>query len=787
MGERGDAVVVLVDMAHRDPDRHAGTLSFALVPGQRAPDWSGDWICRPLPTDAHDAHRPAAHLRTEFVIDGEVAAAAVHATAGGIYELWLNGARVGTDRLAPGWTDYRHRVRAQAYDIRALLRPGTNCVGAIVMDGWYAGYVGWDRIREHYGRTPVVKAEVVVDLTDGRVVRVVTGTHWRTAAGPIRSGDLLDGELYDARYELGDWTVPGYDDSSWDLAWPDPGPAGVIVPMPCEPVRVIDEVRPVSVTAGRPGSRIVDLGEEIVGWPRLTVDAPAGSIVRLRCAEALDDAGELYTANLRAAACTDTFISAGQPAVWEPRSTYRGFRYVEVTGPPDATIDGVVAHTDARLTGDFSCSSADLTELWSAVRRTVRANLVSIPTDCPQRDERLGWMDVEVTMQTASYLFDLGDFYAAWLADVRSGQCDAGAFGDVAPRLSHTRDAAAGWGDAGVAVPWGLWEWYGDRRVLTENLDAMARWPQWIAAQNPDGVWRHGRGNDYGDWLAVVESDKQLFATAWWARSCDLVARAATLLERPDVAGPAAELGRRVRSGFAREAATVAPTQTLLLLAREFGLEPWAGRADLLLADVEANGLTVGFQGVRHLLPALTALGRADLAYALALREDQPSWLAMLRLGATTIWERWDSRTPAGFANPFMNSLCHIALGTVATWLHATVGGLARDPDVVGWRRALVAPEPGGSVTWAKTSYDSRHGRYAVEWVLVGDVLDVQVEVPPECEARVRIPGELDAPVPGLRSDGAGTGGMLPAGQHRLAVRQTTADGGSTAAAPGRK
>ncbi|MDX6199491.1 MAG: alpha-L-rhamnosidase [Actinomycetota bacterium] len=750
------------------------------MPGQRVPDWSGEWICRPLPTDAHDAHRPAAHLRTEFDVDGDVVDGWVHATAGGIYELWLNGQRIGDERFAPGWTDYRHRVRAQTHDVAGLLRPGANCIGAIVMDGWYAGYVGWDRLREHYGRTPVVKVELVVQLADGREVRVVSDTSWRTAAGPIRAGDLLDGERYDARYELGAWSEPGYDDSGWDLAWPDPGPSGAIVPTPCEPVRVVGEVPAVSVVPGRPGSRIVDLGEEVVGWPRLTVDAPAGTVVRLRCAEALDDAGELYTENLRAAACTDTFISRGVPAVWEPRSTYRGFRYVEITGAPDATVTGVVAHTDARPTGDFACSSADLTELWEMVRRTVRANLVSIPTDCPQRDERLGWMDVEVTMRTTSYLFDLGDFYAAWLADVRSGQSAQGAFGDIAPRLSHTLDAAAGWGDAGVAVPWGLWEWYGDRSVLEDNLDAMARWPQWIASQNPDGVWRNGRGNDYGDWLAVVESDKQVFATAWWARSCDLVARAASVLDRPDVAEPAAALGNRVRAAFAVEAASAPPTQTLLLLAREFGLAPWADRGDLLVADVEANGLTVGFQGVRHLLPALTALGRSDLAYALALREEQPGWLAMQRLGATTMWERWDSRTPdGGFANPFMNSLCHVALGTVASWLYATVGGLSRDPEAVGWRRALVAPEPGGGITWGRTSYDSRLGRYAVDWSLDGDVLEVRVEVPTGGEASVRLRGEPVSPVDGLRCTDGVTDGLLPPGDHRVVVRQAMTVGGA--------
>ena len=736
--------------------------------------WSADWICRPLPTDAHDAHRPAAHVRTEFGLDAAVRSARLHATAGGLYELWLNGTRVGADRLAPGWTDYRHRVRSRTHDVTALLRVGGNALGAVVMDGWYAGYVGWDHLREHYGRTPVVRVELVVDLVDGTQVRLLSGPHWRGAFGPIRSGDLLQGELYDARYELGAWTEPGYDDSGWEPAWPDPGPAGAVVGTPCEPVRVVGLVEPASVRPGRPGSRIVDLGEHVVGWPRLTVDAPAGTVSRLRCAEALEADGELYTANLRGAACTDTYVSAGEPQVWEPRSTYRGFRYVELTGPGE--VVGVVAHSDLRATGEFACSSADLTELWAAVRRTVRANLVGLPTDCPQRDERLGWMDAEVTLGTAAYLYDVGDMYASWLADVRSGQSADGAYPDLAPRLSHTKDGAPGWGDGGVTLPWGLWEWYGDRQVLHDNVEAAARWPHWVARQNPDGVWRHGRGNDYGDWLAVVETDKTLLATTWWARSCDLAARMAEEVGRADLAEPLRALEQRVRVGFAGLVGGVEPTQTGLLLARAIGL-PWPGADEALVVDVEARGLTTGFHGVRHLLPALTELGRADLAYRLALTEEQPGWLAMLRLGATTIWERWDSRTPEGFANPYMNSLCHVALGTVATWLHATVGGLTRDPAAVGWRRALVAPVPGGGVTSASTSYDSRRGRYAVAWELAEDVLTVRVEIPVAGEARVRLDGALVQPVPGLRTKSGITDGLLAPGTWTVRVRQDSGAG----------
>jgi len=756
-----------------DDGRSASSVPAVFEQGLAT--WSGDWICRPVPADAHDGNRPAALLRTGFRLASAVARARLHVTAGGLYEPWLNGARVGTDCLAPGWTDYRSRIRARTHDVTDLLQPGDNSLGVVVMDGWYAGYVGWDHLREHYGRTPVAKVELVVDLVRGEQIRVVSGPHWKGCHGPVRSGDLLGGEIYDARYEQPGWTQAGFDDSQWEHAWPDPGPAGAIVGTSCEPVRVMGEVAPVAISSGRPGSRIFDLGEQIVGWPRLTVTADPGTTVRLRCAEALDAAGELWTANLRGAACTDTYIagaSGGQ--AWEPRSTYRGFRYVEVTGPSDAEVTGVVAHSDIRPTGDFSCSSPDLTALWEAVRRTVRANLVSLPTDCPQRDERLGWLaDAEVTLETASYFFDIGPLFAGWLADLRSGQSPAGAFPDVAPRLAHTGDGAPGWGDAGVAVPWGLWRWYGDRQVLADNIEAMARWPQWIASANPDGVWRHGRGRDYGDWLSPVETPKQLLATAWWARSCELVAASAGVLGRDDLRARAQNLLATVRAGYAREWVDLdcSPQQTGLLLGLAFGLLPDVDAARRrLVADVEEHGMTTGFQGVRHLLPQLTAAGRTDLAYAVALSEGSPGWLGMLRQGATSIWERWDAQT----ADPFLNSRCHAALGTIATWLHATVGGLTRHPGLVGWRRALVEPQPGGGVDWAQTTYDSRLGVYAVEWELADQVLEVYVEVPVGGEALVRVAGELAAPVAGLRTYLGRTTGLLPAGQWTVRIKQET-------------
>jgi alpha-L-rhamnosidase len=713
-------------------------------------DWAGStWICLPPPTDAHDGHRPCAHVRTVVDLPAAPVAARLHVTGGGLVEPWLNGAQVGDDRLAPGWTDYAQRVRCRSFDVTAALTAGRSAVGAVIGDGWYAGRIGWDGGRAHYGRVPVARLLLVVHLADGSVVRIGSDETWRARCGPVRAGDLLAGERYDARDALPGWAEAAYDDSGWERAWPDAGPAGALVATTCEPVRVLREV-PGQARAGRPGSWLVDLGEVIGGWPRLMVRGEPGRIVRLRCAEALEGDGSLHTANLRGAQCTDEVVLAGGELTWEPWTTYRGFRYVEVTGAQPVAVAGVVAATDARPTGDFSCSSALLTSIWDNVRRTVRANTIGLPTDCIQRDERLGWLDdADNGFGAMTYLFDLGEFWAAWLQEVRGAQSVEGAFPDVAPRLVHLAEGAPGWGDAGVLLPWSLWQWFADRRVLEESLVSMARWPRWVLAANPDLRWRERRGHDFGDWLAPGQSaPKDVVAQAFWARSSAVAAAAARVVGRPDRA--LEQLAAGVREAFVADHVDACGrvangTQTAQLLALAFDLLPAAlrrGAERQLVASVEADGLRTGFLGTRHLLPALTAAGRVDLAYALALSESPPSWVHMVRSGATTVWERWDGWTiEDGFANPYMNSLCHVSLGSVAEWLHATVGGLARDPSVPGWTRAVVRPLPGGGVTAGRTSYDSRSGPWSVEWELDRERLRLEVEVPVGCAATVHVSG----------------------------------------------
>ena len=716
-------------------------------------DWTGTWICLPPPMDAHDANRPCVHVRTAIDLPSNVESARLHVTAGGLIQPWLNGERVADDCLAPGWTDYAQRIRCRSFDVTSRLRPGRNAVGAVIGDGWYAGRIGWEGERGHYGRIPVGRMELVAHLGDGGVMRIGTDHTWKARFGPVRAGDLLGGEVYDGRDALGDWMDVSYDDGDWEFAWPDTGPQGALVATPFEPVRVVEEF-PSRITPSRPGSWLADAGEVVAGWPRLTVRGESGQIVRMRCAEVLDEQGQPYTANLRGAQCTDTVTLAGGELTYEPWSTFRGFRYVEVTGGEPVALDAVAVTTGARGTGEFACSSELLNDIWNAAARTARNLRIGLPTDCVQRDERLGWLaDADIGFATANYMADLGSFYAGWLQEVRGAQSEDGAFPDVAPRLVRTDDGAPGWGDAGVLVPWALWQWYADRTVLEESVGSMAAWPRWILAANPDRRWRERRGADFGDWLAPGESaPKEVIAQAYWARSTALAAAAARTVGRPDheLEKVAAQLRDAFVSDFVDPTGRVAgSSQTGQLLALAFDLLPDELRDParrLLVTDVAANGLATGFLGTRHLLPTLTAAGEVELAYRVALAEEPPGWGHMVRSGATTIWERWDSWTPeGGFANPYMNSFCHSSFGTVAEWLHATVGGLSRDPSRPGWTRAIVRPQPGSGVSWGRTSYDSRIGKWAVDWSLEDQRLTVELEVPCGGEATVYLPGDAAA------------------------------------------
>jgi alpha-L-rhamnosidase len=726
------------------------------------------------------AMRPAPYFRRVFSLDGEIGSARLYATALGIYQFWLNGDRVGDSALAPGWTDYGQRLLYQTYDVTELLVEGDNAMGAIVADGWACGFYGFDakRAGAHYSSDPRLLAQLVVTLTDGREHRFVTDDRWASTVGGTVHADLLMGERRDGLREPRGWDRPGYDARSWQgVTCRERGP----VPLradPGPPVRVSEEVPAQSVGRAPGGELIVDFGQNLAGWARLNIDEPAGTVVRVRHGEVLSEDGSLYVYNLRTARQTDIFTTAGGREVLEPRFTFHGFRYAEISGltgdlaPGDATA--CVVHSDTPRTGSFECSSSAVNRLYANIDWGQRSNFISIPTDCPQRDERLGWLgDAQVFVRTAAYNRDVASFFSKWLDDVTDAQLPSGAFSDFAPRLGHDWGGAPAWADAGVIVPWTIYKMYGDRGVLERNFAFMEAWARFLAANNPDKLWTQQLGNNYGDWLAPKAdlTPRHLLATAYWAYDATLMAEIASAIGRWREAAEYQQLARQVREAFNR--AYVRPggrlwpeTQTAYVLALHMGLVPDEVRAEAAAHLVEAIAredwhLSTGFVGVGYLLPVLSSNGYSDVAYRLLEQRSFPSWQYSIDRGATTIWERWDGWTEEnGFQTPEMNSFNHYSLGSVGEWLYRFVLGIELAPGAVGFDRVVIRPHPGGSLSYARGSFASVRGKISTAWARDRGRFTLDVELPPNVQASVRVPSAR----PGEVVDGHGRGPAAVAG-----------------------
>ncbi|MEU9187263.1 alpha-L-rhamnosidase [Streptomyces sp. NPDC048484] len=697
----------------------------------------------------------ANQLRHEFELPRKkVSRARLYATALGLYEAHLNGRRVGRDQLAPGWTDYRERVQYQTYDVTSLVRSGANAIGAYVAPGWYAGNVGMFGPHQ-YGKRPALLAQLEVEYTDGTRERVTSGPDWRAASGPIVSADLLSGESYDARKETSRWTSPGFDDRAWlDVvrAAGDAAPP-LIVAQVDGPVRVAKELPVKKVTEPKPGVFVFDLGQNMVGSVRLRVSGAAGTTVRLRHAEVLNPDGTLYTANLRTAAATDTYTLKGRgEETYEPRFTFHGFRYVEVTGfpgtPSARALTGRVMHTSAPFTFDFETDVPMLNTLHDNITWGQRGNFLSIPTDTPARDERLGWTgDINVFAPTAAYTMESARFLTKWLVDLRDGQTAEGAFTDVAPMVGTVGNGVAGWGDAGVTVPWSLYQAYGDRQVLQDAWPSVQAWLKYLEKNSAD-LLRPASG--YGDWLNISdETPKDVVATAYFAHSADLAARFAKELDKDSA--PYTGLFERIRAAFQKAYVTAdgrvkGDTQTAYVLALSMDLLPSELRkaaADRLVALIEAKDwhLSTGFLGTPRLLPVLTDTGHTDVAYRLLVQRSFPSWGYQIDKGATTMWERWDSIRPDGsFQTPDMNSFNHYAYGSVGEWMYTNIAGIA--PGRPGYREIVVRPRPGGGVTSARASFASVHGPVSTQWRQRSRGFVLKCSVPPNTTAEVWIPAD---------------------------------------------
>ncbi len=749
----------------------------------RTDGWHASWIGQngarervtppdlPGPVDAvARTLTPAPYLRLAFAVDKPVASARLYATALGLYEARLNGRRVGDRFLTPGWTDYTQRILYQTYDVTGLLAQGENILAAILAHGWYAGFVGFDakRAGAHYGTAPELLAQLLITHSDGSREWVVTNEQWTSSAGAIRHADLLMGERHDLALEPSGWDRPGFDDSGWRRARRRERDSTPLVADPGPPIRVTEEIAPRSIAAHDQGQHIIDFGQNLTGWLRIRTDAPAGACIRIRHGEVLAADGTLYTENLRTARQTDEFTTGGGPEVLEPRFTLHGFRYAEISGLPgdigQADITARVVHSDIPAAGQFESSQPWLDRLFANIDWGQRGNFISVPTDCPQRDERLGWLgDAQVFARTACYNRDVAAFFAKWLDDVADAQLDSGAFADLAPRLDLRNVRGAGapaWGDAGVIVPWTVWKMYGDTGVLHRHLGAMTAWMDFLERTNPDYLRTRKLGNSYNDWLSPGDDDTphELLATAYWAHDAALMAEIADATGRADDAAGYRALRSKVRSAFAdafvgADGQVTSETQTAYVLALHMNLIPdelRAAAADRLVAAVLAAGwhLTTGYGGVGHLLPVLSSTGHTEIAYRLLEQGSVPSWRYMVEAGATTMWERWDGWTAErGFQSPWMNSFNHFAFGSIGEWLYRFLLGIDQEPGTAGFGQLLLRPHPGWSLEWARGTYRSIRGPISTTWRRSGDWFTFQVELPPNASASVHIPSGQAAEV----------------------------------------
>ena len=746
-------------------------------------DWTASWIglgavrenftppSRPgKPDPVASALRPAPYLRHSFNLTGPVASARLHVTALGLYEARLNGQRVGDAFLTPGWTDYDQRVLYQSYDVTGLLRAGENVLGAILGDGWYSGFVGFDakRAGAHYGPAPELLAQLEITLEEGTAVRVVSDGRWQGRFAAVTHADLLMGERHDLRLEPHGWDSPGFDEAVPDGAGPDgagwravgvrPRDGRLLAADPGVPVRVTQEVAPVTITRTAGGDSVIDFGQNLTGWVSVRASGPAGTTVGVRHAEVLDASGRLYTDNLRTARQADEYVLAGGPAVLEPRFTVHGFRYAEVCGYPGELGPGdVVArvvHSDIPAAGSFASDQAWLDQLLRNIDWGQRGNFISIPTDCPQRDERLGWLgDAQIFARTASYNRDVAAFFAKWLDDVADAQLPSGAFPDIAPRLNFPGAGAPAWGDAGVIVPWTIWKMYADRGVARRHFGAMTAWMDFVARGNSGYLRTRDLGHNYNDWLAPVSDDtpRELLATAYWAYDAALMAELADATGRAEEAAGYRELRAKIGSAFADEFVSTdgrvaSGTQTAYVLGLHMGLIPddlVVTAAGHLVDAVRAADwhLTTGFVGVGYLLPVLSATGHTDVAYRLLAQRTFPSWRYMIDRGATTIWERWDGWSQEhGFQSAWMNSFNHYSLGSVGEWLYRFVLGIDQAPESAGFRRLLLRPHPGGGLDRVTGGYQSARGLIRVGWERSGGRFTYRVDVPPNTTASVHVP-----------------------------------------------
>jgi alpha-L-rhamnosidase len=733
-----------------------------------SPEWKAKWI--EIESDTSRT-MPAPHFRKEFKTAKKIESARLYVTSHGYYEVHLNGKKVGDQVLTPGWTSYHKRLQYQVFDVTRMLSEGNNAIGAVLGNGWYRGPLAWGNNWGIYGKTLGLLLQLKIKYTDGTESLIATDESWKALSdGAIRINGIYFGETFDATRLLTGWDLSGYDDKKWMKVSIGNYDNSILIASEGAQIKRIQEIKPIRIFRTPKGKLIADMGQNMVGWLRLKVTGPKGTVVTLRHAEVMDKYGEFYTTNLRAAKCELNYTLAGKgEEIYEPRFTFMGFRFVEVTGFPGElktdNLTGIVIHSDMPVTGAFECSNPLLNQLQHNIQWGQKSNFVDVPTDCPQRDERLGWTgDAQAFCRTAAFNMDVSAFFTKWLKDVATDQRPGGEVPDVIPDVLNPQGSSviqpsAGWGDVSVIAPWTMYLVYGDRKLLRTQYPSMKAWVDYMKKQSGnDYIW-HG-GSKYGDWLFYHPpvnnhpepdgyTEHDFIATAYYAYSTSILVAAARELGNTADEIQYSAIFKKIKEAFINEYVTNAgrvgtDSQTSYVLALMFDLLPEnlrAKSAAFLVNDIRSrnNHISTGFLGTIYLCHVLTGCGYTDVAYDLLLQETYPSWLYPVKMGATTIWERWDGqKTDSTFQDPGMNSFNHYAYGAIGDWMYRVAAGI--ETKGPGYKHIVIQPHPTDKLSYSKASFESSYGKIISGWERKGSMLTVNVSIPANTVATIVLP-----------------------------------------------
>ena len=731
-----------------------------------ATDWQAKWI---TPGYAEDTiNRPSPILRKQFILNKKIRSATAYITAHGMYEAQINGHRVGDAYLTPGWTSYKKRLQYQTYDITSLLNHGNNTVGATLGSGWYRGVIGFSDKRNVYGKDIALLLQINITYDDGSTAVIGSDESWKSSTGEIRYSEIYNGETIDHNKNQTGWATAGFDDSKWSGVHVQDYSKDILLATYNEPVTKHETFKPVRIFKTPKNERVIDFGQNLVGWVILKVHGKAGDTLKVSHAEVLDKAGNFYTENLRAAKAQDIYVLKGDgDETFEPHFTFHGFQFIRIEGrlADQVTADDVRAvalYSDMKPTGTFSTSNALINQLQHNIQWGQKGNFLDVPTDCPQRDERLGWTgDAQVFSRTATFNMGVNDFFGKWLRDVAADQGTIGAVPFVLPNCLGGITPSTGWADVSTVVPWNVYLAYGDKRILQTQYPSMKAWVNYMQAQSKGDLWN--TGFHFGDWLfysidddtdgSSAITDKYFIAQCFYAHSTQLLIDAAKALGKQDDVNTYTTLLKRIKDAFLKEYVTangrlVSGTQTAYTLALNFDLLPEELRAQAAKRLVDNiigydNHLTTGFLGTPYLCHVLTRFGYNNVAYRLLLQDTYPSWLYPVKMGATTIWERWDGIKPdKSFEAASMNSFNHYSYGAIGDWMYRVMAGLDTYEDRPGYKHIRIQPHPGGGFTNATASLLTYYGKATSGWEIKDGQIYFNIDVPSNTTADIYLPAD---------------------------------------------